>query len=341
MSRTDLAVPICTSPQRCNELYAVDYNSLAAVAERFREENRLSPAGADAFRVALLAIDVQIDFCHSAGALYVTGAEHDTSRTCSFLLRNADVITDVVPTLDTHTAYQIFHSAFLVDENGHCPPSMTFVSTEDVKTGRWRVNPAAAYAIEKNDHAYESLTEHLLHYVTELERAGKYTLCIWPYHAMLGSVGHALVPTFAEACFVHAIARGAGARPAVKGDHPLTEHYSPFRPEVPTRPDGQPLAPRDAAILATLLDYDAVFICGQAKSHCVAWAIDDLLTHIHARDDSLAGKVYLLEDCTSPVVVPGVADFTDQADAAFDRFRDAGMNVVRSTTPLHEYLPLA
>jgi hypothetical protein len=31
------------------------------------------------------------------------------------------------------------------------------------------------------------------------------------------------------------------------------------------------------------------------------------------------------------VVVPGVVDFTEQADAAFQRFAAAGMNVVKST----------
>jgi nicotinamidase-related amidase len=53
-----------------------------------------------------------------------------------------------------------------------------------------------------------------------------------------------------------------------------------------------------------------------------------------AKDPKLAKKVYLLEDCTSPVVVPGIIDFTDQADAAFQRFAAAGMHVVRSTDPL-------
>jgi nicotinamidase-related amidase len=47
-----------------------------------------------------------------------------------------------------------------------------------------------------------------------------------------------------------------------------------------------------------------VIIAGQAKSHCVAWTIDDLLTEIQSQDPSLAQKVYLLEDCSSPVVVP-------------------------------------
>ena len=77
-----------------------------------------------------------------------------------------------------------------------------------------------------------------------------------------------------------------------------------------------------------------MIIAGQAKSHCVAWTIDDLLKEIRLADESLARKVYLLEDCSSPVVVPGVMDFTDQAAEAFQRFSDAGMNVVQSTDPI-------
>jgi len=48
-------------------------------------------------------------------------------------------------------------------------------------------------------------------------------------------------------------------------------------------------------------------------------------------------KVYLLEDCTSPVVVPGVIDCTEQADAAFRRFAGAGMHIVRSTDPVSRW----
>jgi hypothetical protein len=91
-------------------------------------------------------------------------------------------------------------------------------------------------------------------------------------------------------------------------------------------------------LVEKLLEYDAVLIAGQAKSHCVAWTIDDLLTGIAARDRALAEKVYMLEDCSSPVVVPGVVDYTDEAEAAFDRFAEAGMHVVRSTEPLSSWL---
>lgn len=72
-------------------------------------------------------------------------------------------------------------------------------------------------------------------------------------------------------------------------------------------------------------------IAGQAKSHCVAWTVDDLLTEIQAIDPALAQKIYLLEDCMSPVVVPGVVDFSEPAEAAFQRFAAAGMQVIRST----------
>jgi len=75
-------------------------------------------------------------------------------------------------------------------------------------------------------------------------------------------------------------------------------------------------------------------IAGQAKSHCVAWTIADLLRDVQAGAPGLAEKVYLLEDCTSPVVVPGVIDYSDEADAAFRRFAEAGMHVVRSTEPI-------
>ena len=77
---------------------------------------------------------------------------------------------------------------------------------------------------------------------------------------------------------------------------------------------------------------DRLYIAGQAKSHCVAWTVSDLLDDIQATDPELAKKVYLLEDCTSPVVVPGVVDHTDAANEAYLRFANAGMNIVKSTS---------
>jgi len=82
------------------------------------------------------------------------------------------------------------------------------------------------------------------------------------------------------------------------------------------------------------LQFDAVISAEQSKSHCVAWTIDNLLEDILTQDRQLVEKVYLLEDCTSPVVIPGIIDYTEQADDAFKRFADAGMHIVNSTEPI-------
>ena len=94
---------------------------------------------------------------------------------------------------------------------------------------------------------------------------------------------------------------------------------------------------KNEALIRRLVTFDAVVFAGQAKSHCVAWTIDDLLSHPDAEEQELARRMYLLEDCTSPVVVPAVVDYTEEADAAVERFRAAGMHVVRSTDPIESW----
>ena len=293
-------------------------------AESWAREYSLAPSVDDAFRTCLVVVDCQNTFCTPGFELFVagrsgTGAVDDSRRLCEFIYQNLGAITRVVPTLDTHQAFQIFHAGFLVDADGGHPTPYTLVSADDVERGVWRA------ASPEHDR-------HLLHYVRELAQGKKYELTVWPYHAMLGGIGHALVSAVEEAIFFHAIARRSQPEFRVKGRHPLTEHYSMLGPEVTSGPDGEELEglEEQAPLLDELREYDAVIVAGQAKSHCVAWTIDDLLSHF----GRLARKVYLLEDCTSPVVVPGVVDYTDQADAAFRRFADAGMHVVRSTEPI-------
>jgi len=247
------------------------------------------------------------------------------------------LITEIAPTMDTHTAMQIFHPIFWVNEQGEHPiPTATMIRLEDVQTGVWKVNPAVAYSVTNGD--YETLQSHALHYTRTLTENGKYPLTVWAYHSMLGGIGHAIVSAVEEAMFFHCIARSSQTNFQIKGDNPLTENYSVLRPEVMDGIDGSAIAQKNSPLIQKLLDFDAVIIAGQAKSHCVAWTIDDLLTEILAEDPKLAKKIYLLEDCTSPVVVPGVIDFTEQADAAFQRFAEAGMTVMRSTDSLSDRL---
>jgi nicotinamidase-related amidase len=322
------------------KVWRVPYQQRAEEAAAWAKRHNVPPAAADGERVCLVIVDCQNTFCIPEFELFVAGrsgmgAVEDNVRLCEFIYRNLGVITEIVPTMDTHTAIQIFHRIFWINDAGEHPKPHTAISLQDVEKGAWRPNPAAAPSVMGGD--VQRLQRHAAHYVRKLTERGKYPLMVWPYHSMLGGIGHALVSAVEEALFFHCVARSSQTRFQIKGGNPLTEHYSVLHPEVREGPDGEPIAERDAGFLRRLLDFDLVIVAGQAKSHCVAWTIDDLLTEVRARDPKLVEKVYLLEDCTSPVVVPGVVDFTDEATAAFQRFADAGMHVVRSTEPIHTW----
>jgi nicotinamidase-related amidase len=323
-------------PGRVGEVWKVPYEARAREARQWARQHDLPPASQDELRIALLLVDVQNTFCIPGFELYVggrsgSGAVDDNRRLAEFIYRNLGLITEITATFDTHQALQIFHAIFLVDEQGQHPAPYTLVSAGDVRSGRWKFNAAAAGSLGI-DPDYGQ--RHLQHYVDELERCQKFQPTIWPFHAMLGGIGHALVSSIEEAVFFHTIARYSRPDFTIKGFNPLTEHYSAIGPEIRTGPDGKVIGEKNAKYFQKLDDFDALLIAGQAKSHCVSWTIADLLEEIQDRDPDLAGKVYLLEDCTSPVVVPGAIDYTDQAEAAFERFAAAGVHVVRSTEPL-------
>ena len=337
---TRLPIPSHFDPARVGEIWQVPYLELASAAESWAEQHGVRPAAADQRRISLLLVDVQITFCVPGYELFVAGrsgngAVEDNVRLCRFIYENLGLLTEISATMDTHKAIQIFHPVFWVNEAGEHPAPHTEISLADVERQVWRVSPAVAENVIGGDYA--ALERHALHYVRRLEESGKYPLVVWPYHGMLGGVGHALVPAVEAACFFHNVARSSQTEFEIKGSNPLTESYSALGAEVLDRPDGTPLAQKNAGLIDRLLSVDALIVAGQAKSHCVAWTVADLLAETVARDERLARKVYLLEDCTSPVVVPGVVDFTEQANEAFERFAAAGMNVVRSTTPIEEW----
>jgi nicotinamidase-related amidase len=339
---SELPLPPHFDPSRVGEVWRVPYEERAREAPAWAEQHGLGPSAEDDFRVCLLAVDVQNTFCIPDFELFVagrsgTGAVDDNRRLCEFVYRNLGTITQILPSLDTHRAMQVFHAIWLVDEHGKHPDPFTLVSAADVASGRWKVNPAVAEALGL-DAGYAE--RHLVHYTRRLAEGGKYDLTIWPYHAMLGGIGHALVSAVEEAIFFHGIARYSSPEFQVKGENPLTEHYSLLGPEVTEGPDGEPLEGRNTKLIETLLTFDAVIVAGQAKSHCLAWTIDDLLGDEY-HGEHLAERTFLLEDCTSPVVVPGVVDYTDPADAAFERYASAGMNVVRSIDPIASWPGIA
>jgi nicotinamidase-related amidase len=332
-------VPPFFDPQSVDAVWRVPYQQRANDAAEWRLEHCIPASAEDSFRVSLMLVDVQNTFCIPEFELYVggrsgRGAVDDNRRVCEFIYRNLATLTEICPTMDTHQAHQIFHSIFLVDGEGGHPAPFTTITLEDIEQGTWRFNPALAPSLQLTE---EEGQRYLAHYARELQFRDKYALTIWPYHAMLGGIGHALVSAVEEAVFFHGICRLSQADFQVKGRKPLTENYSVLQPEITTGPEGRTVGDKNLKFIQKLLNFDAVIIAGQAKSHCVAWTIEDLLNEIQATGQPLAEKIYLLEDCTSPVVIPEVIDYTEMADHAFQKFADAGMHLVKSTTPLNEW----
>jgi nicotinamidase-related amidase len=339
----ELPIPGHFDDSRTGDIWRVDYGSRAPEAEAWADDHGIGHPSEDDPTIGLLLVDCQNTFCIPGYELFVAGrtgrgAVEDNTRLCQFIYRNLGSITEITATLDTHTALQIFHPVFWLDEDGNHPVGgETEITLADVEQGRWRPNPAVADSLAGGDA--EWLQRYARHYVRRVTE-GRYPLMIWPYHAMLGSIGHALVSAVDEAVFFHSIARQTAARFEVKGNIPLTENYSVLSPEVTLGPASERIASPNLELFDHLMSFDAVVVAGQAASHCVAWTLHDLLTAIQARDPELADRIYILEDCMSSVVVPDVVDFTEDAEEALELFEGHGMHRVRSTDPIDVWLEL-
>jgi nicotinamidase-related amidase len=336
MNSSLLPIPDFFDPGLVGSIRRIPYEERARQARDWAVLHKLLPVSAVATKTWLMLIDVQNTFCIPDFELYVGGrsghgAVDDNVRLCEFIYRNLGNITQITATMDTHMAMQVFHAIFFVDKDGNHPAPYTDIHASDLRDGKWMFNPALANQFRI---APEYGQQMMVHYAEQLEKKSKFALTIWPYHAMLGGVGHALVSSVEEAIFFHSIARIAQTEIEIKGEKPFTENYSVIGPEVLSGPMGETLGTHNSKFIQQLQECDRLIIAGQAKSHCVAWTVSDLLEDIALTDLELAKKVYLLEDCTSPVVVPGVVDHTDAADTAYERFAKAGMNIIQSTAAL-------
>ena len=333
MTNSLLPIPDFFNPDQVGAVWRIPYEERAKQARDWAQLHKLEPASVDSTKTWLMLIDVQNTFCIPDFELYVggssgRGAVEDNNHLCEFMYRNLGNITQITATMDTHKAMQVFHAIYFVDKDGNHPAPYTDIHVSELREGKWKFNAALAGQF---DIAPEYGQQMVMHYAEELQKSGKYALTIWPYHAMIGGIGHALVPAVEEALFFHSVARLSQLDIVTKGDTPFTENYSVIGPEVLTGPMDEMWGKHDQKFIQQLDECDRLIIAGQAKSHCVAWTVSDLLEDIAVTDLELAKKIYLLEDCTSPVVVPGVVDHTDAADAAYERFARAGMNIVKST----------
>jgi nicotinamidase-related amidase len=249
-------------------------------------------------------------------------------RTAEWIYRNADRITKLVFSLDTHSVYQMFHPSCWVDREGKHPEPFTVITAKDVREGRWI--PLL------RDETFRDPVTLALEYCERLEATGKYVLTIWPYHALLGGFSHALVPALMEAALYHAVLRRADTHFEIKGRSPWTENFSVLSPEV-RELQGRAVGEFNDRLFDLLMSYDRVYIFGQAKSHCVLSTLLDLEQACRRRDPALLGRIWVLEDAMSPVPPPPLdplppgLDFPAVAERAIARLREAGMRVARTS----------
>ncbi len=299
------------NPGRIGKLFYPEVSTIVSQAEAAG----LPPADQDKTKVLLLIIDMQVDFCHQRGALHVPGALDDVRRLVEFLYGNAEQITSITCSLDSHYPFQIFHPAWWVDVDGQHPAPFTIISAPEVEDGKWLPLFKAEWSTQ---------------YVKRLQEGAKKQLTIWPYHVPIGAVGNVLDPELWSAVFWHSIARRSQPTWWTKGSIPQTEHYSILRPEieVPQEPQGT----LSTDFIKALADYDCLVIAGEAASHCVLETAEDLVTAFRDRPSQLE-KIHILEDCTSPVIHPDV-DFPAMVQKRFAEYERLGLQFINSSDSL-------
>lgn len=232
----------------------------------------------------LLLIDPQEDFCNpDKGTLFVPGADKDMVRVAAMVERLGKKINRIHTTLDQHHSMAIFHPMFLVNSKGEHPAPFTPIPEEDIVNGVWRTtNPA--------------LNAYLLEYVKTLTANGRYILCIWPYHCLIGSPGANVVPElFAK--FVDWERKYFRMVEYVsKGSNFKTEHYSAVQAEVPDPTD--PTTNLNTPFIQTIEEGDLILTGGEALSHCWKNTIGDIVKEF---DEESIKKFVFLEDASSSV----------------------------------------
>ena len=240
-------------------------------------------------KVHLISIDCQNDFCiplgpgGERGALVVAGADADMARLGKFISKNKARLEQIHCTLDSHQWVHIAHPAFWRNSKGESPSPFTLITVETVEDGTWSpVNPA--------------WSKIALDYVKTLKKNGRYVLCIWPPHCLIGTWGQSIVPSVAEAIYEWEKDTYSKVSFVTKGSNLFTEHYSAVMADVPC--DDDATTKLNTTLIDSLKEADEILITGEALSHCVANSIRDVAAQFGADQ---VKKFTLLEDTSSNV----------------------------------------
>ncbi len=254
---------------------------------------------------ALLIIDPQNDFCNQGdnngkgkGALYVDGAENDMANLSKWIKSHTNDIDFIAITVDAHQVNDISHPSFWVDKNGNFPDAFTQISAGDVEIGKWNARFEAQKALD---------------YLKALEEQGEYPHVIWAPHCLIGSTGAAIYQPLMDAIVEWAL-NGKFYEVVSKGKYPFTEHFGAFRAQIPVKEQAE--TQLNTSLIETLNEYQNIYLAGEAKSHCVASSLKQIMEVSPA----LAAKFIVLEDTMS-----NVTGFETIADPIYDKAKQLGV----------------
>jgi nicotinamidase-related amidase len=234
-------------------------------------------------KIHLLSIDPQNDFVLPTGALSVPGAEDDMKRLAKFVKKNIKRIDDIHVTLDSHQPLHIAHPISWVNSNGEHPDPFTLISVDDVEGGTWMCAWDANWGLE---------------YVKNLAVNGRYVLCIWPPHCLIGTTGSSIYEEFHDSIREWAEERTKIINYVPKGSNCRTEHYSAVKADVLVPSD--PTTQLNGGIIGVLQnpEIEDILISGEALSHCVKNTVEDIADNFGEENIK---KFVLLEDTCSNV----------------------------------------
>jgi len=274
-------------------------------------------------RTTLLLVDVQKDF-HPGGSLAIPTANDDARRIVRLIETHGSKIDRIVATLDSHHKLHIAHPCFWVDgtatttdgnnnnNNNRHPPPFTIISAQDVKDGKWKPRANLALSLDKELTTFDcatnadgslNLLEYAKEYTTRLEAKGRFQLCIWPEHCLIGSDGHAIVNSVRKIMNDWSDATGGSVQFVMKGQNLLTEMYSALEADVPVSKETS----FNQALQESLLQSDQLLVGGQAMSHCVNYTLRDIVDNW---PQDKRKNITLLTDCGS--AVPGFEAAAEQ-----------------------------
>ena len=302
----------------------------------------------------LLIIDPQNDFTpyyknsgmNNSGSLAVNGSIDDYKRIIKLI--DSDFFNEIHISLDTHTKKHIGHKDFYINGYKDRQP----FTKEDANN-----------VLEKNDKLKKN--NYFKKYFTlHTKYNAKRPLVLWPNHCIEGTNGHKIYKPLQDK--LNQVKNKIRVRYHIKGQNDLTEMYSIFSALVDPReilgsniPDNLKYSGsktkyynkdtltnglhsyREACkyvnlntkfntyLLSNLFgDNNQIYVCGQARSHCVKDSMVDLFKYANKNNIDTQNIISLI-DCTSPVIYADgkVAD----REYPLDKFvKDNGGTVINS-----------